>query len=242
MKTKTNNNLILNALGILAVSIFSVMFVLPMHANAGFYSAGSGTSAPSNPTNPNPSYPPVTNPTPTYSNPTPVIYSISPNSANTTSNPVTVVITGANFVPGSMARWNSAERATTFINSNTLTMTLTTSDMAGVGAYSVTVLSPQPGGGMSNAALFHLNKPTTTATTTTPKKTPPAATTKSTPTKSTNTGNSLAAGALFGANGLMPTTLTQWLLLLALILLIVILARKAFAQEKPKQELHPKHA
>lgn len=39
---KTNNNLINYALGILGFSILSVMFVVPMHANAGYYTATSG--------------------------------------------------------------------------------------------------------------------------------------------------------------------------------------------------------
>lgn len=253
--TKTNNNLILNALGILAVSMFSIMFVLPMHANAGFYSAGSGTSIVVNPPNPTPTPVPVPTPTPTPTpppapapvpppapaptiNPVPVIYSITPGSAETGSNAKTITITGTNFVSGSVARWNSDDRATTFVSPNKLTMILTKTDMEGIGAYSITVFNPVPGGGMSNAVLFHLNKKSAATATTTVNKTTPV--TPKTTTQATTPSLGLSASALFGANGLMPKTLAQWLLLLAFVLLIVILARKAFAGKKqdPHQVAH----
>lgn len=226
---KTNNNLINCALGIMGFSILSVMFVIPMHANAGFYSSSSGIamSATTPATTTTPTYAQTSTPAPAAApavNPVPVVYSINPSSVVTNSSSKTITITGANFVPGSVARFNSEDRATTFISSEKLAMTLTSSDMAGVGAYSVTVLNPVPGGGMSNAALFHLNKQAATATTTT-KKTSTACT--------TSTGAGLSASALFGSNGLMPTTFTQWLLLLILILLVVVLGRKAFAEKKP---------
>lgn len=254
MKNKTYKNLILNSLGILAVSVFSIMFIMPTQANAGFYSAGSGISMPVNPPTPTPTPAPTPTPTPTPTpapspaptpapapaptvNPVPVIYSITPGSAETNSNAKTITITGANFVQGSVARWNSDDRATTFVSSNKLTMILTKTDMEGVGAYAITIFNPVPGGGISNAALFHLNKKS--ATSATAKKTTAVAS-KGT-TKAITPELGLSASALFGSN-LMPKTFTQWMLLLILILLIVILARKAFEEKKKEAPHQVRHA
>jgi len=53
-------------------------------------------------------------------------------------------------------------------------------------------------------------------------------------------GNGLAANALFGSNGFMPTNIFQWFLLFILILLVVMISRKMFKENKVEQPL--KHA
>lgn len=215
---KTTNNLIIKTLGVLSVSILSIMFVLPSNAHAGFYSVSSGMSSPGD------SQAPV---------PVPIIYSISPDIVNTsvgTQNYDTkITITGSNFIYGSVARFNNIDKVTTFISSNTISMMLTASDMSGIGAFPVTVLNPNSNNEISNTILFHLKR-TNIATTTNTSNTNKSAAAATT----TNSNSSLAAGALFGSNGLMPSSLMGWILLLTLVLLIVVFARKAFFEEKNK--------
>lgn len=50
--------------------------------------------------------------------------------------------------------WNSARRATTFVNSSQLTASISASDIAKAGTASVTVINPKPGGGPSNEVFF----------------------------------------------------------------------------------------
>ena len=51
---------------------------------------------------------------------------------------------------------------------------------------------------------------------------------KVTTTKSTSNNSNLAANAIFGSNGFMPNSLTQWIMVAILILIIVILARRIY--------------
>ncbi len=63
--------------------------------------------------------------------------------------------------------------------------------------------------------------------------------------KTTNTstnGNSLSANALFGANGFLPNTFVQWILLIVLVLLIVFVWRKISGANQKYHESPMKHA
>ncbi len=239
---KTTNNLIIKTLGVLGIFVFSIL-VLPLKANAygGFsYDGGAGSYYNGYSYVGDINTPTTATPTPTV-NLVPTINSISPDSAVSSKAATVVTIIGTNFSFGSVAKWNGEERATTFVNSNKITTTLTPSDMSGLGAYTITVFNPLPGGGMSNSAIFQLNKAsvaksttTTTATTVTTAKVVKKTTVAKSTTKSTDSSSSLMANALFGTNGLMPSSLIGWLLLLTLVLLIVIFARKAFVKEDKK--------
>jgi len=90
----------------------------------------------------------------TLGSPTPLINALSPFSALTGSPTLTIKVTGENFVPGTMARWNGADRSTTFVSSKRLDVIVPDTDLAAAGTGLITASSPSPGGGVSNNAAF----------------------------------------------------------------------------------------
>jgi hypothetical protein len=186
-------------------------------------------------------------------NPSPVINSLSPNEGISGSGSKTIAIYGRNFVPNSVARFNGNGRPTSYVNSTKLLMTLSSTDMSGLGNNLVSVLNPAPGGGFSNTATFTLNKAQTVSTVsnvsnttnTTTKNTTTKTTTKSTATKKTadtrdvvacstdtNKDGSLAAGVIFGSSDFLPKNGVQWIFFLILMFLAIILVRKLFFTQK----------
>jgi hypothetical protein len=104
----------------------------------------------------------------TITNPSPTITTISPSTAVAGSGGFTLVITGTNFVNGSVVRWNGNNRTTGFVSSTVLTATIPASDVATAGTANVTVFNPAPGGGTSNTATFTITNPSPTITTISP--------------------------------------------------------------------------
>jgi hypothetical protein len=90
------------------------------------------------------------------SNPAPTITLLSPNQAPAGSAAFTLTVTGTNFVPNSTVRWNAVSRATVYVNSTTLTASISAADIATGGVASVTVSNPAPGGGISNPLPFSI--------------------------------------------------------------------------------------
>jgi len=86
--------------------------------------------------------------------PAPTITSLNPSSAAVGGPAFTLTVNGADFVSGSVVRWNGSNRATTYVNTTRLTASITAADIATAGSASVTVFNPAPGGGTSNAAAF----------------------------------------------------------------------------------------
>src|SRR6266481_9359615 len=64
------------------------------------------------------------------------------------------------FVTGSVVNWNGGARATTFVSTSQLTAAILASDIASASTASVTVVSPNPGGGPSNVVYFSITNPT----------------------------------------------------------------------------------
>src|SRR3989441_621629 len=87
----------------------------------------------------------------------PTVTSLSPTSTNAGGVAFTLTVNGTNFVSGSVVRWNSSARTTTFVSSTQLQAAITVGDIATVGTASVTVFSPTPGGGTSGALTFTIN-------------------------------------------------------------------------------------
>lgn len=85
-------------------------------------------------------------------NPTPVIARLSPDTAASGTQPVTVSVIGTDFTAQSVVRLSGQNRATTFVNSTQLDATIPASDLAAVGLKALTVANPTPGGGVSNEA------------------------------------------------------------------------------------------
>ena len=86
--------------------------------------------------------------------PVPVITALSPNSRALGSQGFTLSVTGSGFSSRSVARWNGADRPTTFVSNTSLTATISASDLTNEGIAAVSVFNPAPGGGVSNVSEF----------------------------------------------------------------------------------------
>jgi hypothetical protein len=87
-------------------------------------------------------------------NPAPSLTSLTPNTAAIGSPAFTLTVQGAGFVPGSVVRWNGADRQTTFFSATQLFAQIPASDLTTAGTANVTVFNPAPGGGTSNSLTF----------------------------------------------------------------------------------------
>ena len=89
------------------------------------------------------------------SNPLPFVNQpLAPSAAVPGSVGVAVIVNGAGFVPGSVVNWNGTALPTAFVNQDELTAAIPASDLVSERTASVTVTSPAPGGGVSNAVPF----------------------------------------------------------------------------------------
>jgi hypothetical protein len=85
---------------------------------------------------------------------TPILTSLSPNSANHGSAATKITAYGYNFIKGAVIYWGNSSLTTTFVDSGTLTATLSKTQLQKAGSVSVTVKSS---GFLSNALPFTLN-------------------------------------------------------------------------------------
>jgi N-acetylneuraminic acid mutarotase len=92
-------------------------------------------------------------------NPFPGLTSLNPASATIPASGFNLTLTGDNFIPGSVVRWNGSDRATIFVSSTQLTAAILSTDVAVGGVYSVTVFNPSPGGGISVGLAFTVVNP-----------------------------------------------------------------------------------
>ena len=90
----------------------------------------------------------------TASNPSPSLQAISPTSAAVAGGAFTLSVLGSGFVPESVVRWNENNQMTTFVSTHQLQASLPASTITTAGTNPVTVFSPTPGGGVSNALAF----------------------------------------------------------------------------------------
>lgn len=240
---KMNKNLILKGLGFAGILLFVTVFASPFTANAyvanaaykiheGGQTYGQAAKAPTTST-----------PKTSCANTLPGITSISPSSANVNSGAKTITIKGTCFTPDSVARFNSSNRTTTYVDANTLKMSLPATDMKVLGKFLVTVHKPNVG--FSNSVFFTVKKPT--ATTTTAKKTNTTNTTNNcevpvtlATTNDSNNSNLSASAFLSGAS-FMPKTLLEWVFLWIFILLAIVLWRKLYVTDE-KRNAPLKHA
>jgi IPT/TIG domain-containing protein len=84
--------------------------------------------------------------------PPPTITTLSPSSAVAGSGPLTITVTGTNFVSSSAVQWNGNALATTFISSTQLQAAVTFTNVASPGAARVTVSNGSFG--VSGASTF----------------------------------------------------------------------------------------
>jgi hypothetical protein len=91
-------------------------------------------------------------------NPVPVITDLNPTSAITGDDPFILVVTGSNFVAGSLVQWNGSARPTTVVSATEVRAQISSTDVATAGDVAITVVNPAPGGGVSNALTFTVNQ------------------------------------------------------------------------------------
>lgn len=177
-------------------------------------------------------------------NPKPFISYITPNSSGLGVGTKTININGTGFIPYSVGRINSSQRATTFIDSNHILMQVSGGDILNYqnnGGFYISVYNGNPGGGYSNAVFFTI----TGGLLNTSNDNQNVSQNNygydygnfnevnqygnnSNVSGSNNQNNGLASSALFSANGIYPRTLIQWVFVAILILLIVILVRRIY--------------
>ncbi|HWQ32609.1 MAG TPA: hypothetical protein VNQ79_06980 [Blastocatellia bacterium] len=107
---------------------------------------GGGTSAPLNFTI-------------SASNPPPILSGISPAAVPAGSSDLTLMVSGSNFVNGSVVRWNGADRPTTFVSYTQLNAAIPASDLAQAATIAISVVNPAPGGGVSDTVNFEITPP-----------------------------------------------------------------------------------
>lgn len=88
----------------------------------------------------------------------PMITALSPISAVFGGPAFTLTVFGTNFAPGSVVRWNGANRPTTSDGVTVLNAQIPATDIVNVGAATITVLSPIQGGIESNSMIFSINQ------------------------------------------------------------------------------------
>jgi hypothetical protein len=91
-------------------------------------------------------------------NPTPVLNSISPGSANAGGAGFSLTVSGSSFISGSLVRWNGVDLPTVYVDATTLTAQVSANKIATNGTASVTIYNPAPGGGESAELSFTITK------------------------------------------------------------------------------------
>jgi len=104
--------------------------------------------------------------------PVPTISSLSPSSIQMGSSTTQVAIAGTNFLSSSVAYWNALPLTTVWVDGSDLRAYIPTAELASAGVGSVTVVTPAPGGGTSNALPFTVGAPIPTVSSIIPNTIP----------------------------------------------------------------------
>ncbi|MDW8255368.1 MAG: choice-of-anchor Q domain-containing protein, partial [Chloroflexota bacterium] len=94
----------------------------------------------------------------------PTLTALQPVSALQGSPSFTLIVTGTNFLSGTVALWNGSARATTVLNSTTLSVAIPASDLTTAGTATVTARYGQAADSVSNGLPFSVLPPTPTPT------------------------------------------------------------------------------
>jgi uncharacterized protein (DUF2141 family) len=90
----------------------------------------------------------------TADNPAPTTTSINPTSKYANESGFTISVTGTNFIPASIVRFDGSDKTTTYLGPAQLSAEILASDIDTAGTFSITVFNPAPAGGESNAQTF----------------------------------------------------------------------------------------
>ena len=85
-------------------------------------------------------------------NPVPAIASLSPNTVYFGASDTTITVNGSGFVTSSVVKLGGSPLTTTRVSSSQLTAVVPGSALGALGDLSITVVTPAPGGGTSNAS------------------------------------------------------------------------------------------
>ncbi|MFL5618069.1 MAG: hypothetical protein ACJ79A_06725 [Gemmatimonadaceae bacterium] len=133
------------------------------------------------------------------SNAVPSLSSASPTQLVVGTGPAKLTLKGFAFNADSRARWNDADRPTTYVDVSTLTIDLSAADLANIMDARVTVVNPAPGGGTSGTVTVPIGYPIPTVTSISPS--------------SSDAGLSLSSSGLFveitGSN-FVPQSFAYW--------------------------------
>lgn len=97
----------------------------------------------------------------TINYPIPSIVSLSPNNTAAGQPAFTLSVTGSNFTPASIIEWNGLPLASVFQTQKLMTALISPGLVQNPGTVSVTIFTPQPGGGVAQPALTFTINPTT---------------------------------------------------------------------------------
>jgi hypothetical protein len=94
---------------------------------------------------------------------------LMPSDANVVTAPVsgavafTLTVNGSNLLPCSTVQWNTSPRPTLFVGTSGIQASIFQDDISAIGTDQVTVFTPMPGGGTSNAGPFMVHLLVSTA-------------------------------------------------------------------------------
>jgi N-acetylneuraminic acid mutarotase len=97
-------------------------------------------------------------------NPVPVVSSISPAFTDAGGAMFTLTVNGSGFIASSTVYWGASALATTYVSATQLTAQVPAADIANAGTNTITVQTPIPGGGTSNAWQFEVDSASGTTT------------------------------------------------------------------------------
>ncbi|HKZ80263.1 MAG TPA: IPT/TIG domain-containing protein, partial [Pyrinomonadaceae bacterium] len=138
----------------------------------------------------------------TINRPAPVLNTISPSGAIVGGSAFTLTVNGANFTSDSVVSFNGLPRATTFVSATQMTVQILATDIVATGTFPITVFTPAPGGGTSNAAAFAVDNPLPAIT----GLAPTTATVGGSAFTLTVNGSGFISGSVVRFNGLDRTT------------------------------------
>jgi Abnormal spindle-like microcephaly-assoc'd, ASPM-SPD-2-Hydin/Beta-propeller repeat len=93
----------------------------------------------------------------TPSNPTPAITGLAPAIARAGAADFTLTVAGSGFVQGSTVYWGSTALTTQFVSATQLTAQVAAAQVSSAGVVAISVQSPAPGGGTSNALQMEVD-------------------------------------------------------------------------------------
>ena len=100
----------------------------------------------------------------TLVNPAPAISGLSPAFTNAGGALFTLTVNGSGFIASSTVYWGTSALTTTYVSATQLTAQVPAADIATAGTISITVQTPAPGGGTSNAWQFEVDTASTGTT------------------------------------------------------------------------------